>query len=161
MTCEPHDMQSGARPVGTVDQTAIVQLDVVGLNHFRTGGSDLGNAGRMAYSIRAESHRVLVGRRNEIGHLLYGKGIANIPNPRARVKPGENGKFSVVERIKRFSGGMCPEPPALPAEISRCLRHAEGRKGPGCGFDSDVQQEAQVRRWTVSIRTRRAVLPSR
>src|SRR6266849_3635276 len=155
MTCEPHDMQSGARPVGTVDQTAIVQLDVVGLNHFRTGGSDLGIAGSMAYSIRAESHRVLVGRRNEVGHLLHGEGVANIPNARARVKPGENGKLSVVGRIKRFRGGMRTEPPALPAEISRSLRHAEGRKGPWGSFHSDVQQEAQVRRWTVSIRTRR------
>src|SRR5712692_5286132 len=71
--CETQDMQSGACPVGAVDQAAVIDLDVVGLNRALASGSDLGIAGRMAHSIRTERHRVFVGRGNEIGDLLHRK----------------------------------------------------------------------------------------
>src|ERR1017187_7165785 len=78
MPREPHDMQSAACPVRAVDQAAIVNLDVVRFNYFLAGRSDLWIACWMADSILlAESHRVLVRRRNEIGDLQHGKGIAN------------------------------------------------------------------------------------
>src|SRR6266849_4258577 len=81
---EPDDVQSRARPVGAVDETAIVDLDVVGLDHLGARGSDLRIAVRMADSVRAESHRVLVRGGNEIGDLLDGKRVANAEDASAR-----------------------------------------------------------------------------
>src|SRR6266436_9139014 len=81
---EPDDVQSRARPVGAVDQTAIVDLDVVGLNHLGARGGDLRIALRMADSIGAESHRVLVRRGNEISNLLHGERVADIEDAGAR-----------------------------------------------------------------------------
>src|SRR6266446_7088071 len=97
---EPDDVQSRARPVGAVDETAIVDLDVVGLNHLGARGSDLRIAVRMADSICAESHRVLVRRGNEMGDLLDGKRVANVDDAGARVEPRENGKLPVVGGIE-------------------------------------------------------------
>src|SRR6266446_10046743 len=79
---EPDDVQSRARPVGAVDETAIVDLDVVGLNHLGARGSDLRIALRMAHSIRAESHRVLVRRGNEISDLLHGERVTDVEEDR-------------------------------------------------------------------------------
>src|SRR6266436_3612480 len=103
MSCEPQDMQSGSRTVGTINQSAIVNLDVVRLYRALARGSNLGIALRMAYPIRAEEPRVLIRRRNEIGDLLHGKRIANIKNASPGVEPGKDGQFSIIRRIKRFS----------------------------------------------------------
>src|SRR5437879_10080267 len=83
---EPDDVQSRARPVGAVDEAAIVDLDVVGLNHLGARGSDLWIALRMADSIGAESHGVLVRRGNEIGDLLDGERVADVEDAGARVE---------------------------------------------------------------------------
>jgi hypothetical protein len=45
----------------------------------------------MAYSVRAEKHRVFIRRGNEISDLLHGKPIANIKNASPRIKPGKDG----------------------------------------------------------------------
>src|SRR6266436_59850 len=103
MSCEPQDMQSGTGPVGAINQSAIVNLDVVRLYRALARGSNLGIALGMAYSIRAEKHRVLIRRGNKIGDLLHGKRIANIKNASPRIKPGKDGQFSIIRRIKRFS----------------------------------------------------------
>ena len=153
-------MQSGACPVGAVDQSAVVDLNVVGLNRAFARGGDLGIALRMADSIRAEEHRVLIRRGNEIGHLLHGKGVANIKNARACVKPGEDCQLPVVAWIKRFSHCMRSEPSAPAAIISRAFRHAEGRNGPRRSLNADVEEEGQMRRRTRPIRIGCAVVPS-
>src|SRR5258708_39117143 len=98
MSCEPQDMQSGAGPVGALNQSAIVDLDVVRLYRALARGSNLGIALGMAYSIRAEKHRVLIRRRNEIGDLLHGKPIANIINACPRIKPAKDDHLSVIKR---------------------------------------------------------------
>src|SRR5260221_13656078 len=116
---EPDDVQSRARPVGAVDQTAIVDLDVVGLNHLGARGSDLRIALRMADSIGAESHRVLVRRGNEISDLLDGKRVANIEDAGARVEPREDGELPVVGGIERLMARVGAEAPAPAAEIPR------------------------------------------
>ena len=67
---EPHDVQSRAGPVGHVNQAAVVNIDVVGLNDLDAIGSDLGIAIGMADTIRAERLRVLVWRRNEVADFL-------------------------------------------------------------------------------------------
>ena len=94
MSCEPQDMQSGTGPVGTINQSAIVDLDIVRLYRALARGSNLGIALGMAYSIRAEKHRVLIRRGNKIGDLLHGKRIANIKNASPRIKPGKDGQYS-------------------------------------------------------------------
>ena len=94
MPCEPQDMQSGAGPVGTINQSAIVDLDVVRLYRALARGSNLRIALGMAYSIRAEKHRVFIRRGNEISDLLHGKRIANIKNASPRIKPGKDGQYS-------------------------------------------------------------------
>src|ERR1700736_587206 len=159
--CEPQDMQSGACPVGAVDQSAVVDLNIVSLDRAFARGGDFGIALRMADSIRAEEHSVLVRRRNEIGHLLHGKGVANIKNARARIKPGKDCQLPVVGWIKRFSHCMRSEPPAPAAIVSRVFRHAEGRNGPWRSLNADVEEEGQMRCRTGSIRIRCAVVASR
>src|ERR1700675_1116646 len=108
-TCKPQDMQSRSRPVGTVYKAMIVDFDVVRLNRALAGGSDLGITLRVAHSIGAEEHGIFIRCGNEVGDLLHGKGIANIKNPRARVKPGKDRQFPVVGGIKRLSYRMCSE----------------------------------------------------
>src|SRR6266436_7836053 len=92
MSCEPQDMQSGTGPVGAINQSAIVNLDVVRLYRALARGSNLRIALWMAYSIRAKQHRVLIRRGNEIGDLLHGKWIANIKNASPGVEPGKDRK---------------------------------------------------------------------
>src|SRR5712692_1249032 len=157
---EPDDVQSRARPVGTVDEAAIVDLDVVGLNHLGARGSDLRIAVRMADSIRAESHRVLVRRGNEIGDLLHGKRVANIEDAGARVEAREDGKLPVVWGVERLGARMVAEPPAPAAKISRVFRNVERRKRPWGRFIRDIEQEAEVRSGTVSTAARLAMVPS-
>src|SRR5437867_11511042 len=135
---EPDDVQSRARAVGAVDETAIVDLDVVGLNHLGARGSDLWIALRMADSVRAESHRVPVRRGNEISDLLDGKRVADIEDAGARVEPREDGELPVVGGIERLVARVGAEPPAATAEISRVLGHVEGRKRPWGRFIGDV-----------------------
>ena len=147
MSGEPDDVQSGTCPVGAVDQAAIVELHVVGLNHLGAGGSDLRIAGWMADSIRAERHRVLVRCGDEIGDLLHGKRVAHVKNARARVEPREDGQLSVIRGIKQLGTGVCTEPPAFPAEVS--VGHAERRNVPWRHFAGDVHEECQVRCRTV------------
>src|SRR2546426_1207337 len=157
---EPDDVQSRARPVGAVDETAIVNFDVVGLDHLGARGSDLRIALRMADSVRAESHGVLVRRGNEIGDLLHGKRVADVEDAGARVEPRENGELPVIRGIERLGARGGAEPPAATAEISRVLGHVEGREGPWGRFIRDVEQEAEVRGRTVSTGAGPAVVPS-
>src|SRR6266513_5580389 len=107
---EPDDVQSRARPVGAVDETAIVDLDVVGLDHFGARGGDLRIAIRMADSVRAESHRVLVRRGNEIGDFLHGKRVAEIEDTGAPVEPREDGELPVIGGIERLGACVVSEP---------------------------------------------------
>src|SRR5712692_3019608 len=157
---EPDDVQSRARPVGTVDEAAIVDLDVVGLNHLGAGGSDIRIAVRMADSIRAKGHRVLVRRGNEIGDLLHGKRVADVEDASARVEPREDGELPVVGGIERLGARVVSEPPAAAAEISRVFWNVERRKRPWGRFIRDIEQEAEVRSGTASTGARLAVLPS-
>src|SRR5882672_11005780 len=120
-------MQSRARPVGAVDQTAIVDLDVVGLNHLGARGSDPRIALRMADSIGAERHRVLVRRGNEIGDLLDGERVANIEDAGARVEPREDGELPVVRGIERLVARVRAEAPAPAAEIPGVFGRSEER----------------------------------
>src|SRR6266581_3605616 len=157
---EPDDVQSRARPVGAVDETAIVDLDVVGLDHLGARGSDLRIALRMADSVRAESHRALVRRGNEIGDLLHGKRVADIEDAGARVEPREDGELAVVRGIERLGACVVSEPAAAAAEISRVLGHVEGRERPWSRFMGDVEEEAEVRSGAVCAGTRPAVFPA-
>ena len=93
MSGEPQDMQSGSCTIGAINQSAIVDLDVVRLYRALARGSNLWIALGMAYSIRAEKHRVFIRRGNEISDLLHGKRIANIKNASPGVEPGKDGQY--------------------------------------------------------------------
>src|SRR5579864_5429644 len=162
MSRKPHDMHSTSRPVRAINQAAIVHLDVVRFNHLLAGRSNLRIACGMADSIlRAESHCVLIRRRNEVGDLLHGKGIANIKYASARIKPGKNRNLAVVGRIKRFGYRMRAEPASLAAVISWSFGHAKRRKRPWGSFIADVHEECQMRPSAVSSGTRGAMVASR
>src|SRR5438309_9526843 len=103
----------------------------------------------MAHSIRAESHRVLVRRGNEIGDLLDGKRVANIEDAGARVEPREDGELPVVRGIERLVARVRAEPPAPAAEIPRVFGNVERCERPRGRFVGDVAREAGVRGGTV------------
>src|SRR5262245_11934445 len=152
-------MQSRARAVGGIDETAIVDLDVVGLNHLDACRSDFRIAVRMADAVRTEGHRVLVRRWNEISNLFHGKWIPDIEDTSPGVEPREDGKLAVVRGIERLVAGVIPETPSPAAKISRIFGYVESRKRPRRRLVRDVQQETEMRGGTVSAGTRPAVLP--
>ncbi len=118
MPRQSHDMQAGACSIRAIDQPSIIHLDIVRLNYFLAGRSDLRIARRMADSVlRAERHGVLVRRRNKIGYLLHGKRIANIKHARPRIKPGKNRDLSVIGLDRTTRPRLCAEPSSLAAII--------------------------------------------
>src|SRR5829696_5215476 len=86
------DVQSAAGAVRTVDQAAVVNLYVVGdAGALALAGRGLGAelAAFSGFGVRACRNRKFIRRRNEVGDLMNGKRIANIPDAHARVEPRE------------------------------------------------------------------------
>src|SRR4029077_17074565 len=99
-------------------------------------------------------------RRNEISNFLHRKGVANIKDASARIKPGKDRKLPVVGRIKRFRDRVSAEAPAPSAVISWSFGHAKRRNRPWRGFIADVHEKCQMRPCAVSSRPGRAVVAS-
>src|SRR5688572_32750387 len=87
---ESQDVKSAAGTVRTVNQAPVVNLNVVDhAGALALAGRSLGAkfTAFFRFGVRACRYRVLIRGRNEIAHLVNGKGVANIPNAHARIEP--------------------------------------------------------------------------
>src|SRR5436190_6550992 len=78
---EPQDVKPAAGAVRSIDQAAVVDLDVVGdAGGLALAGRRLGAefTALSRFGVLAGWHRELVRRRNEVGDLVNGKRISNV-----------------------------------------------------------------------------------
>src|SRR5262245_11369352 len=161
---QPQDVQAAARAVRAVDETPVVDFDVVRHASLlalagRRFSAELPTLTRLG--VAAGWNGVVVGGRHEVADFTHRERIADVPDANAGVEPGEDRDLSVVRRIERFRRGVCAEATAAPAIVTLCFLDAEGRQRPWRRFMRDIHEPGEMRcRSTLQQLARRIVLPA-
>src|SRR5215831_15453702 len=95
------DMEPGVGAVHRIDVTAVVHLDVVGLDRYFAA---IDTVHRDATFVRIRR-----GRRDIESDLARVEWITNVHRPDARVEPGEEHHAPVVDRREALVRGMVAE----------------------------------------------------
>src|SRR6266850_6474289 len=135
---ELHDVQARVGAVGEIDQPAVVELAIVGLDRH------------LAARRPADVHAALVGvggrRRDEIAGLARTEGIPDVDRANAGVEVGEEHELAVVDGRERLVGRVRTEAAAARAKVAGLLRHLEGGDGERRALAGDVDEERELPR---------------
>src|SRR5687767_3444087 len=112
-------MHPGVGAVHDVDETALINFNVVGLNHEVT--DLLGRLSRGDRDIRAPHVGLRRGRGNVVSCLLRLKRLSDVDRSYARVEPGHEYQFPVEKLGEIFAAGVGAEATASVAEVTAVL----------------------------------------